>query len=406
MKVWLVNHYAITPEQSGGTRHFSFAQRLKARGHEPTIVASNYDHFNSKFRHEPNDKVVVEEFEGVRFVWVPTRSYQGNGKGRAMNMLDFARGISQMAGLPGLGRPDVILGSSPHLFTPFMAQRMARKLGVPFVLEIRDVWPQTLVDLGNFSEGHPMIRVLSWMEKRLYRTADHIVSLLPGAADHCVALGADRERITWIPNGIDLSLVPDMTEPGEGGGDFTLMFAGAHGLANGLDTVLDAAKLTAGDGIKFRLMGDGPAKKGLMERAESESIQNVEFYPSVPKREVYTKLSEADAFLMMLKGSDVFRWGVSPNKLFDYMAVGRPVVFGVNSSNSPVEAAGCGLRIPPDDPGALADAARRLSSLSSEDRTSMAKAGRAYVEENHSFEVLTDRLEKVFADLISANLKA
>jgi len=396
MKIWMFNHYAITPEQAGGTRHFSLAQRLIERGHQPVIIASNYDHFNGKDRHPGATGPVKEDVQGVPFVWIPTRSYTGNGKGRALNMLDFTRGFRGLNGL-NLEKPDVIFGSTPHLFTPYAAQKLARRMNVPFVLEIRDVWPQTLVDLGNFSENSPMIRVLAWMEKRLYRTADQIISLLPGAGDHCAALGAPRDRLHWIPNGIDLKFSPSDLPQRPEDGQFIAMFAGAHGLANGLDTVLDAAKITGSAPVKFRLMGDGPEKPRLLQRAKDEGISNVEFLDSVPKKEVYGQLAQADAYIMLLKASEVFRWGVSPNKLFDYMACGRPIVFAVSSSNSPVESAGCGLRIPADDPEALAEACRTLAESSRDERLAMGAKGRAYVEANHSFEVLTDRLEEALS---------
>jgi glycosyltransferase involved in cell wall biosynthesis len=392
--LWMLNHYAITPEQTGGTRHFSLAQALQSRGHRVVIVASNYDHFTSRERHHGASGPVIEDVQGVTFAWLPTRAYTGNGRARAMNMLDFARGLRKLRRLD-LPRPDAVLGSSPHLFTPFMARRLARRLRVPFVLEIRDVWPQTLVDLGNFRESHPMIRALARMERSLYRDSDAIVSLLPGAVEHMVNLGAARERVTWIPNGIDGQLAPPATAAGAGDGVFTAMYAGTHGLANGLDTVLDAAKLLPASEYAFRLLGDGPEKPRLVARAQAENITNVTFLDPVAKREVYGRLAEADAFVMLLKASDVFRWGVSPNKLFDYMAMARPVIFAVNSSNSPVEAAGCGVRIEPDSPEALAQAMRELKAASAADRAAMGAKGRVYVEENHTLGNLAGRLEEV-----------
>ncbi|MDI9636801.1 glycosyltransferase family 4 protein [Kamptonema cortianum] len=399
MKIWIVNHYAVTPDEAGGTRHFTFAKALQERGHEPVIVASNYNHFSFQPRHTGLTVAKFEIVDGIPFVWIPTRDYVGNGRGRMLNMIDFGRNLRQMLPLQEVPHPDVILGSSPHLFAPFQAQKLARRLRVPFVLEIRDVWPQTLVDLGNFSESSLPIRVLAWMERRLYRSADHIVSLLPGAPDHCVSLGAKRERTTWIPNGVDLSLIPSES-PLPTNEQFTITFAGAHGLANGLDTVLDAARLVESEKILFRLIGDGPEKNRLVQRKEDEGIKNVEFLDAVPKSRIYSWLSQSDAFVMLLKASDVFRWGVSPNKLFDYMASQRPVIFAVNSSNSPVEEAQCGIRIEPDNPDALAKAARQLKDLSPNERLEMGQRGRDYVVNNHGFEGLTDRLENVFESVL------
>lgn len=401
MKIWLVNHYAITPEQTGGTRHFSFAKRLQERGHEVAIIASSFDHFSGNQRAGATENIVTEVVDGVTFVWVPTRAYVGNGKSRALNMVDFARNIKRLPRTGGLFKPDVVLGSSPHLFTPYVAQKLARKMGVPFVLEIRDVWPQTLVDLGNFSATSPMIRVLAGIEKKLYRTSDAIVSLLPSAGDHMVALGADKSRVNWIPNGVDLSFACDRPEP-PANECFTVTYAGTHGLANGLDTVLDAAKILADEPVRFRLIGDGPERPRLIQRAADEAIQNVVLDDPVPKSQVYAELAKSDAFVMLLKASDVFRWGVSPNKLFDYMASKRPVIFAVNSSNSPVESAGCGVRIAPEDPEALAAAVRQLAATDAGSRRAMGEHGAAYVAENHSFDRLTDKLEAVLKSVVKS----
>lgn len=399
MKIWFINHYAITPEQSGGTRHYSLAKELIKLGHQVTIIASNFDHFSGKFRH-PGESPVTENYEGVEFVWLPTRSYQGNSRGRAANMYDFWRQVKQIMRI-GLSRPDIILGSSPHLFTPAAAQKIARSLNVPFVLEIRDVWPQTLVDLGNFKESSLLIRYLARLERKLYQSADHIITLLPLAGDHCQNLGARKDAITWVPNGIDLSLTGQAkTTPSDQ--EFTVMFAGAHGLANGLDTVVRAAKIVEKDGIKVKLLGDGPEKAGLKTLAHDQGVSNIEFLDPVPKAEVHAMLQTADAYVMCLRSSDVFRWGISPNKLFDYMAAGKPVIFAVNSSNSPVDDAKCGIRIEPDDPSAMAEAFVRLRSASPDDRQAMGVRGRQYVEENHSFDRLAQRLEGVFLKLIKS----
>lgn len=393
MKVWIFNHYAITPDQTGGTRHYSLAKQLQSRGHEVTIIASNYDHFTAKHRHD-NSTITSEDVDGIRFIWIPTRAYSGNGKSRALNMLDYAKQIKNLPRFLNGEKPDVVYGSSPHLFTPYQAQKLARKLQVPFVMEVRDVWPQTLVDLGNFSSSSMFIRVLAWMERKLYRSADHIVSLLPDAPQHCINLGAKQENTSWIPNGIDLRFLPESAETPHSD-VFTITYAGTHGLANGLDNILEAAQFLKKSPIRFRLIGDGPDKRTLIQKAESLAISNIEFCDPVPKSEIYNELQKSDAFLMLLRASDVFRWGVSPNKLFDYMAMARPIIFAVNSSNSPVEAAGCGLRIEPDNPQALADACMLLASMSEDDRNRMGAKGRWFVEENHTFEILGAKLESV-----------
>jgi glycosyltransferase involved in cell wall biosynthesis len=216
-----------------------------------------------------------------------------------------------------------------------------------------------------------------------------------------VEKGADRERVVWIPNGINTDLVPP-PEPPANDGVFTVMYAGAHGLANALDYVLDAAAVLQQEDldrrILIRFIGDGPEKSRLQEVAAQRELTNVRFDGPVPRNRVYDLLREADAFVMPLKHSPVFRWGVSPNKLFDYLATARPVIFSVNSPINPVAEAQAGLTVPPENPLALAEAIKELLYMSPEKRWEMGLRGREYVERYHSFARLADKLEKTLKD--------
>ncbi|WP_456480998.1 glycosyltransferase family 4 protein, partial [Oceanithermus sp.] len=279
---------------------------------------------------------------------------------------------------------------------------LARRHRVPFVLEVRDLWPQSLVDLGSFSEGHPFIRWLEYIERSLYRRARRIVTLLPGAADHIAHKGGHPGRIVWIPNGVDLRLLPPPSPP-EPRESLTFLYAGTHGLANGLQVILEAADRLRTSPVSFRLVGDGPDKPRLMALAEKKGLTNVVFEPPVPKSRIPDLLREADAFLMVLRDSPVFRWGVSPNKLFDYMAAARPVIFSVNTPLNPVESAGAGITVPAEDADALAGAALKLLTMSSEERWQMGLRGRKYVEDNHDLGRLACKLESVLRDAANDN---
>ena len=202
--------------------------------------------------------------------------------------------------------------------------------------------------------------------------------------------------LTGIPTArsVDVALFQDPA-PEEPGSSFKIFYAGAHGVANGLDVMLDAAKLLQDEEnshIRFVLIGDGTRKEALKNRAASMQLQNVEFRASLPKSEIPAVLREAHACFMHLRDLPVFRWGVSPNKLFDYMAAARPVIFAVNTSANPVDMAKAGVTIPPEDPRALADAARQLASLPVEERAAQGARGRAYVFEHHGDNVLGKRL--------------
>ena len=400
MNLWLVNHYAVLPRQSGGTRHYTLARELVRRGHRVTIIASSFDHTTRQEIHVSEGKTSrLEVVDGVRFLWLRTPPYKKNSPKRLWNMMVFAHKVFGLrAG--DLGEPpDVVLGSSPHLFAAWAAERLARRHRVPFVLEVRDLWPQSLVDLGSFSEGHPFIRWLEYIERDLYRRASRIVTLLPGASEHIVQKGGRSDCITWIPNGIDADSLPPPKPPAPKDA-FELMYAGAHGLANGLQVILEAAEKLRDYRVRFRLVGDGPDKPRLMAIAKGKELTNVVFQSPVPKSRIPVLFQEADAFLMVLRPSPVFRWGVSPNKLFDYMAAGRPIIFSVDTPLNPVAAAEAGITVPAGDADALAKAIIRLLSMSPEERWKMGLKARKYVEQNHNLSRLADKLESVLEDAL------
>ncbi|MBE3576264.1 MAG: glycosyltransferase family 4 protein [Limnochordales bacterium] len=397
MNIWIINHYAVPPNCPGGTRHYSLAKYLVQRGHNVTIVASSFNHTTRREVHlNPGECYKLDTVGGVRFLWLRTPPYAGNTVARVRNMLSFSHRVYRLVSPQLLGKPDVILGSSPHLFAALAAERLAARYAVPFVFEVRDLWPQSLIDLGGFNQHHPFIAMLEGIERHLYRRATRIITLLPGACDHMQRKGAARSKVDWIPNGIDLDLIPAPTPPRRTD-TLTVMYAGSHGLANGLEVVLEAAYLLQQNGwaqrIRFRLIGDGPEKPSLVRKSQELRLTNVSFEDPVPKQDIYKVLAEADAFLMVLKTSPLFRWGISPNKLFDYMVSARPVLFCVDTPFNIVEEARAGLSVSPGNPSELAKAAVRIAEMSYEERWEMGMRGRMYVENNDSFSVLADKLE-------------
>lgn len=399
LNIWMINHYA-----EPYARHHNLALELVRRGHRVVIFASSFDHKSRREeRLAPREKVRSEDIDDVTFVWLRTPPYPGNTAARVWNMAVFAGRIWRGGKAAGFDSPDVIIGSSPHLFAALAAQRLAASLHVPFVLEVRDLWPQSLVDLGNVSPRHPVVRGLEAIEKYLYCRAARIISLLPGAAEHMVGKGADREKVVWIPNGININLVPPVELPSNDGA-FTVMYAGAHGLANALDALLEAARLVGaeawGKGVRFKFVGDGPEKLKLIKRVEDEGINNVYFEDPVPRNKIYELLKKANVLWVTLRDSPLYQWGISLNKLYDYLSVARPIVFGANVALNPVEEAQAGLTVPPEEPHALARAVKELLEMSPEERWQMGLRGREYVEKHHSFQCLADKLETVLENVV------
>ncbi len=308
-----------------------------------------------------------------------------------------------------LRRPDVVIGSSPHPFAALAGSALARRYGVPFVLEIRDLWPQTLIELGRIPRWHPLVAALGVVERILYRRASWIVTVLPRAAGLMVTRGADATRITWIPNGIDLDLVPSATSP-SARMTFDVYYVGSHGLANNLDVVLSAAKQLKDDPepkpIRFCFIGNGPEKARLQTRAETEVIDNVEFRSPVSKSVLFDVLKEADALVMSLPDLDLFRQGgISPNKLFDYMTIGRPVIAALQAPDNPVQKARAGLVSAPEA-SSIARAVKQIATMSYDERVAMGERARAYVESNFNLQDAADSLLTLLESLTHERVSA
>ena len=243
-----------------------------------------------------------------------------------------------------------------------------------------------------------------FLEKWLYRRANKIVALLPQAADYIVPLGIPADKIIWIPNGVELDGYPEPSELSKDG-TFTLMYFGAHGQANGLDNILKAMSELQNrpdmQNIKLRLIGDGPTKQTLIQLAQKLELNNVEFEDPVPKNKIPSLAEQADAFVFNLIDSPVFNYGVSSNKLFDYLAGARPIIFACKSSNNPVAEANAGITVKPDNPIALANAISDLVNMPIEELSAMGVAARNYVEQHHSFSALSSNFAKMLDEIVT-----
>lgn len=411
MNVWIFNHYAITPDLPGGTRHYDLGQELVKRGHKVIIFASSFHHYlHKETRLRSGEGWKVEDVDGVKFVWIRTFPYKRNDWRRVLNMLSYMLRAWQLGRrlpelMPEIGEPDVIIGSSVHLLAVLAAYWVAKHHRAKFIMEVRDLWPQTIIDMGVLSERNPIVKALQALERFLYRRAERIITLLPKAGEYIAAQGVEEDKIVWIPNGVDLSGFQVSSSAARSDGEFKVMYLGAHGQANALDVLIQAAKVVQDQGypeIRFILVGDGPEKSKLVAMARELGLHNVEFREPVPKSDVPKVLSEADAFLVQLGGKEVYRYGISSNKLFDFMAAGKPVFSSLEAPDNPVEKAKCGFTIPPRDPEALAEAFLKLYQMPAEEREVMGQRGREYVEKYHAIPVLADKLEEVLGEVVDS----
>jgi glycosyltransferase involved in cell wall biosynthesis len=405
MKMVLIHPYAGSERHGMHHRPYYLAKEWSKLGHQVTIISASYSHLR---REQPtvHQTITEEEMEGIHYIWLKTNQYEGNGLKRVWHMLKFAllliwfsKRISMMV------KPGVVIASSPHPFSIFGAKKIARYSGAKLAFEVRDLWPLTLIELGKKHSWHPFIVFMQFAENYAYRVSDYVVSLLPEAHRYMTKHGMAREKFYYLPNGImeeEWSQEPE-TLPLEteellrklkNDGKFLIGYAGAHGLANSLEHVLEAALLLREESVAFVLIGDGPEKGKLQQIARERGLNNVWFLTPIPKKKIPSFLEQMDALYVGLKHEPVFRYGISMNKLFDYMMAAKPILFSVDAGKDLIAEYECGLSILPENAEAIAYAVREVKSLSEEDRINMGRRGRECVLANHNL----PELAKTFAE--------
>ncbi|HEY6103449.1 MAG TPA: glycosyltransferase family 4 protein [bacterium] len=398
MNLWVLNHYADTPDRQA-TRTFDLCRELAHRGHRTTIFASSFNHYT--FREERLSGRTTwksEEIDGVRVVWIKTHPYRKNDWHRVINMLSFAaRAASTAWRLPE--RPDVIIGVTVHPFTPVAAYAVARLKHSRFCCEVTDLWPETLIQFGDLSPRSPVAWALRRLERFTFQRAERIFALWRHADRYFAGLGVPAAKVVWLPHGVPSTRfqgVPAYNGTSPDG--FTIMYTGGLLRANALDLVLEVAReLQSERAVRFVFVGDGSDRARLVEKAGAWRLGNVEFRGAVPKQQLAETMAEADAFILSLQDLPLYDYGISLNKLCDYLAAGRPILFAGRSSYNPVEDARAGFTVPPGDVQAMAAAIRAMMALSPQERAAMGRNARQYLREHHDIGVLADRLEQSLA---------
>jgi len=404
MHILLIHQAFAALNEPGGTRHHELARFLVQKGHQVTVIASPVSYLTGT--PPPSSPPIFEkngggQGGGVKIIRAYT--YTALHKSFAHRVLAFLSFMisSFFVGLR-VRNVDIVWGTSPPIFQGLTAWALTRLKGAKFLFEVRDLWPDFAIAVGVLKNPF-LIRLGYGVEHFLYRHADRVVVNSPGYVEHVQKGGA--RSVELVPNGAD----PEMFNPFDIGAPFRrghafknkflAVYAGAHGMSNDLDVVLEAAKLLETDhDIQFVLVGDGKEKANLQARAAGMGLKNVLFLSPVPKNEIGALLAGADVCVAILKPLEEYKT-TYPNKVFDYMAAGRPVVLAIDGViRAVVEQANCGVFAQPGDPRALAGA---IASLSADrDRTvEMGINGRRYLEEHFSREAIAGKLVKILNEM-------
>ncbi len=382
----LIHQAFVSPDEPGGTRHFEFARYLAAQGHRLTIVGSDVSYLTGQQRGR-KAFVTRESRDGVEIHRAYTYRCLHRGKiGRVVSLLSFS--LSALVAAFRAGPADAIMGTTPPIFQAVSAAVIAFCRRKPLLLEVRDLWPAFLIDLGIL-KNPLLIAIFRWTERSLYRYATRLLVNSPAYRDYLIAQGIAPEKIALVPNGVD----PAMFCPESRGeqareqyglaGKFVITYAGALGLANDIDTLLEAAGLLlrSDPGIHFLLVGDGQERPRLQAKARAMQLDNVTFAGPQPKQRMSEFLAASDACVAILQNIPMFRT-TYPNKVFDYMAAGRPTILAIDGViREVIEQARGGIFVPPGDAAAVAVAASTLCREPGRCRR-MGASARSYVVEH------------------------
>lgn len=402
MNILLINHYAGSPLYGMEFRPYYMARSLAELGHKMYVLSANQSHLRKV---QPD--IGFEAIDDVEYCWLESLAYTGNGFGRVKNIFSFLyKAYKEYKNILSWSKPDVIVASSTYPMDNLLAHFLAKKCGAKVIYEVHDLWPLSPMEIGGLSKWHPFIMLLQFSENYAYRNCDQLISMLPNTLEHATSHGLDKDKFSYIPNGVfvnrenkEPALLPvehrlklkELKKQDK----LIVGYAGGHALSNALDSLLDAAAMLPN--INFILMGSGIEKKRLVTRVIDEDLNNVYFLGPVAKDAVPEFLSVCDILTLVWNDSPLYRFGVSPNKVFDYMLAAKPIVQALTAPMEPVELSGGGITVDTGSVDLLVKAFKKVADMSKGERIVMGGKGKGYVLKKHGYSKLAKDFIRVCA---------
>lgn len=414
MRIWLMNHYASDMYRDKAGRHYWFAKFLEKKGHEPVVFCASTFHNSDDSIQIQDGKSTIKLDGHTPFVFVKTSTASGNGIDRIRNMTQFYRRLipSALKYAKENGKPDVILASSVHPLTMVAGLKIAKRLKVPCVCEIRDLWPEAIFAFSRLEADSLIGKLLTKGEHWIYKKADALIFTKEGDTDYIkeqkwdIAQGGDIDlgNCHYINNGVNLEKYEEQAssciledEDLLNHTLFRVVYAGMIRPVNNIGQLLDSAALLRTEpGIQFLIYGSGSERSSLKKRVQDEKLHNVKLKGFVERKYIPYILSKSSVNLLNYSQSK-YNWtrGNSSNKLFEYMASGKPVISTVRMGYSIINRYQCGIELQEDTPECLADAILELKQMTKEQYGKLC-ANAQKGARDFDFPVLTDALLKVF----------
>ena len=398
MNILLINHYAGAPKYGMEYLPFYMAREWVRMGHNVTIVAADFSHLRSK---QPNTG--YECIDEINYVWLNTPKYKGNGVGRVLNMLSFIKGLfNNYKKIIGRTSPDLVIASSTYPLDIYPAKYIASKYKAKLVYEVHDLWPLSPMELGGMSKYHPFIMVMQAAENYAYKVVDKVISMLPKAEEHMIEHGLKPDKFIYVPNGIDVSEWSKETrkisekhemciEKLKAQNKFIIGYAGGHAISNALTFLIKAAEKIEDSNIFFVFVGKGNEKDKLESLVKMKNLGNIVFLEAINKQAIPDLLHKFDCLYIGWNKIPLYRFGVCPNKLFDYMMAGKPIIHSITAGNDLVKEADCGISVPAEDIDAIAKSIIKIKKLAKQERDEMGKRGKEFVIKNHDYKILAKK---------------
>ena len=405
MNIVIVNHYAGSPTLGMEYRPYYLGKEWIKSGHNVMIIGGSFSHLRSK-QPEISTAQGNEVIDGITYRWLKVNNYKGNSIGRIFSMFLFTwRLYFGLGSILRTYKPDLIIASSTYPLDNFPAYFHAKQNKALYCYEVHDLWPLSPMELGGYSKYHPFIILMQLAENFAYKRADFVVSMLPKTLDHMIQHGLRKEKFVYIPNGIALNDWQYYPAPKShtmlldhlhAQNKIVIGYAGGHSISNALNNLIDAAAQAMTDcpNMAFVLVGAGSEKEKLIIQAKNLGLTNTFFLPSVKKSEIPALLSYMDILYLGWHNNPLYKFGISPNKLFDYMMAAKPIIHAVNAGNDLVQESGCGISVQPEDPKAIVEACLKISFMTKKEKDEMGRRGNVYVSQNNSYEILAQK----FAD--------
>jgi len=399
--VWIINDYAGSPIHGMTHRHYYIAKEMKKHNIRPIIISASYSHFLTSLPKLDEKKYLIEEIDSIEYCWIKTLSYKNShDKKRVLKWFQF---MFKLMSLPKiLDRPNAIIcsGSAPMLI--WTAYFLSKKYKAKLVFEVRDIWPLTLMELNGYSKYNPLIYIMQKASNFGFKHADTVISVLPYTDKYINSQGIYKFDFNYLPNGVsldELNNIQPLSESVESLiplNKFIVGYAGAMGLGDQLNLLIDAAKdLRGNNEIHFVLVGKGAEKDSLKRRVKELGLENVTFINPILKIEVQSMLQKFDVCYIGWSDKKIYEYGISANKIFDYMYAEKPILHVYSGKGDLIKNAQCGLSISNLEKESISKAVLKLYAFSEDERRTLGQKGKEYVLKTHTYEKITEKIIKI-----------